>query len=190
VEIHLNSPVEDPAALLGQYEDVIISIGSKTKALKIPGFDKTIDFTQLLLGDDPGDKVVFLGGGQSACEAAYELVLQGKHPVIVEYANDLITVPGTCLANSSFLREMLAFKEVPVYLESTITEIHDDHVMVQSRKGGEPFRVDCDSVVNAIGFLPADVAAKGKGIHKVGTCVSWGNLRDVVWNAWDVCMKI
>ena len=50
--------------------------------------------------------------------------------------------------------------------------------------------VDCDSVVNAIGFLPADVAAKGKGIHKVGTCVSWGNLRDVVWNAWDVCMKI
>ena len=68
---------------------------------------------------------MFFGGGQSSCEAAYEMVLQGKHPIIVEYANDLIATPGTCLANASFLREMLAFKKVPVYLNSTITEIGD-----------------------------------------------------------------
>ena len=191
VEICLNTTVDDPASLLDEYDDVIISIGSMTKSLKIPGFEKTIDFTRLLLGGDPGDTVVFLGGGHSACEAAYELVLQGKHPVIVEYADDLITAPGTCLANSSFLREMLAFKKVPVYLESTITEIADDHVMVQSKNGGEAFRVDCDCVVNAIGFYPAPTAeTKDKRIHKVGTCVAWGNLRNVVWNAWDVCMKI
>ncbi len=189
VEIRLNTNIEDTASLLGDFQEVIICTGSVPKKLPIPGFEKTKTFTELLLGDDPGDTVVFLGGGQSACEAAYELSLQGKHPVIVEMANDLITAPGTCLANSSFLRDVLAFRKVPVYLESTITDIRDGAVTVKGRDG-KTFEVKCDSVVNAVGFDPAPVAAKGAHIHKAGTCVAWGNLRNVVWNAWDVCMKI
>ncbi len=190
VEVRLDTPVEDPAALVGEFDEVIVCTGSKPKTLPIPGFERTKTFTQLLLGDDPGDRVVFLGGGQSACEAAYELVLQGKHPVIVEMANDLITAPGTCLANSSFLRDMLAFKQVPVYLQSTITDIRDGAVTVKG-KDGKSFDLACDCVVNAVGFDPAPLGEKkDKHIHRVGTCVAWGNLRNVVWNAWDVCMKI
>ena len=189
VEIRLNTPVEDPAALIGDFDEVIVCTGSRPKTLPIPGFEKTIDFTQLLLGDGAGDTVVFLGGGQSACEAAYELSLQGKHPVIVEMANDLITAPGTCLANSSFLRDALAFRKVPVYLNSTITDIRDGAVTVKG-KDGKSFELACDSVVNAVGFEPAPLGEKDKNIRRVGTCVSWGNLRNVIWNAWDVCMKI
>ncbi len=189
VEIRLNTPVEDPAALIGDFDEVIVCTGSRPKTLPIPGFEKTIDFTQLLLGDGAGDKVVFLGGGQSACEAAYELSLQGKHPVIVEMANDLITAPGTCLANSSFLRDALAFRKVPVYLNSTITDIRDGAVTVKG-KDGKTFELACDSVVNAVGFAPAPLGAKGGRIHRAGTCVARGNLRNVIWNAWDVCMKI
>ena len=132
---------------------------------------------------------MFFGGGQSSCEAAYEMVLQGRHPIIVEYANDLIATPGTCLANASFLREMLAFKKVPVYLNSTITEIDDGFVMVKG-KDGQTQRIDCDSVVNGIGFVPAPIAPDDKKVHRVGTCEKWGNLRNVIWGAWDVCMHI
>ena len=128
--------------------------------------------------------------GWCSWAAAYELSLQGKHPVIVEMANDLITAPGTCLANSSFLRDMLAFKQVPVYLQSTITDIRDGAVTVKG-KDGKSFDLACDCVVNAVGFDPAPLGEKkDKHIHRVGTCVAWGNLRNVVWNAWDVCMKI
>ena len=189
VEIRLNTPVADPASLIGEFDEVIVCTGSKPKTLPIPGFEKTISFTQLLLGEGAGDKVVFLGGGQSACEAAYELSLQGRHPVIVEMANDLITAPGTCLANSSFLRDALAFRKVPVYLNSTITDIRDGAVTVKG-KDGKSFELACDSVVNAVGFEPAPLGEKDKNIRRVGTCVSWGNLRNVIWNAWDVCMKI
>ena len=133
---------------------------------------------------------MFFGGGQSSCEAAYEMVLQGKHPMIVEFADDLIVTPGTCLANSSFLRDMLKFKNVPVYLEHTITEIGDGYVMVKPNDGGEAFRLECDSVVSGIGFVPAPVAADDKKVKRIGTCEKWGNLRDVIWSAWDVCMKI
>ena len=58
----------------------------------IPGFEKALTFTQLLKEKhEVGDKVLFLGGGQSSCEAAYDLLLNyGKHPIIVEFANDLV----------------------------------------------------------------------------------------------------
>ena len=29
-----------------------------------------------------------------------------------------------------------------------------------------------------------------KNIHRVGDCVTIGNLRTAIWRAWDVCMKI
>ncbi|MBR3561856.1 MAG: FAD-dependent oxidoreductase [Oscillospiraceae bacterium] len=191
IEVRFHMEINAPQTLRREFDEVIVSTGATPKTLPVPGFHKTINFKQLLLKEvDAGDRIVFFGGGQSSCEAAYEMVLQGKHPIIVEYANDLIVTPGTCLANASFLREMLAFKKVPVYLEHTITEIGDGYVMVKPAKGGDAFRIECDSVVNGIGFVPAPVAATDKKVHHIGTCEKWGNLRDVIWGAWDVCMKI
>jgi len=191
IEVRFNMEINAPQTIRREFDEVIVSTGAMPKTLPVPGFHKTINFKQLLLKEvDAGDRIVFFGGGQSSCEAAYEMVLQGKHPMIVEYANDLIVTPGTCLANASFLREMLAFKKVPVYLEHTITEIGDGYVMVKPAKGGDAFRIECDSVVNGIGFVPAPVAATDKKVHHIGTCEKWGNLRDVIWGAWDVCMKI
>lgn len=48
------------------------------------------------------------------------MVLQGKHPIIVEYANDLVTTQTTCLAKTSFLRDALSYRQVPVYLNSSL----------------------------------------------------------------------
>lgn len=190
IEVRYHAEINDTAALRSEFKEVIVSTGAVPKKLPTPGFDKCIDFKELLLGEkDHGDKIVFFGGGQSSCEAAYEMVLQGKHPIIVEYANDLMATPGTCLANTSFLREMLAFKNVPVYLNSTIAEVGDGYVIVQPKEG-EAFRVECDSVVNGLGFVPAPVATNDRSVHLVGTCEKWGNLRNVIWGAWDVCMKL
>ena len=190
IDIRFNTEVTDLGTMRG-FDEVIVATGSVPRTMPmIPGFEKTLSFTELLKDKkEVGDKVLFFGGGQSSCEAAYEMVLQGRHPIIVEYANDLIATPGTCLANASFLREMLAFKKVPVYLNSTITEIDDGFVMVKG-KDGQTQRIDCDSVVNGIGFVPAPIAPDDKKVHRVGTCEKWGNLRNVIWGAWDVCMNI
>ena len=49
-------------------------IRDRHKTLPVKGFNKTINFTQLLLNQvDAGDRIVFFGGGQSSCEAAYEM---------------------------------------------------------------------------------------------------------------------
>ena len=106
--------------------------------------------------------------------------------------DDLITAPGTCLANSSFLREALPFKNVPVHLRSTVTEIGDGYCMIKNVETGDVWKEECDCVVNGLGFVPNDqfASVKSKHIHRCGTCVKWGALREVIWGAWDVAMKI
>ena len=83
----------------------------------------------------------------------------------------------------------MEYHKVPTYLHSTITAIRDGSVTVKG-PDGKTFEVECDNVVNAIGFVPTPVAKKGKNVHLVGDCIAIGNLRTVIWRAWDVCMKI
>ena len=90
LDIRFNTEINDLGILRG-YDEIIVATGAVPRKMLIPGFEKCLTFTQLLREKYPvGDKVVFFGGGQSACEAAYEMVLQGKHPIIVEYAKDLV----------------------------------------------------------------------------------------------------
>ena len=192
IDVRLNTEVTDVNTLRG-FDEIIVASGSIPRTMpSIPGFEKTLTFTELLKDKkEVGDKVLFIGGGQSSCEAAYDLVLQGKHPIIVEYANDLVAAQATCLANTSFLRDAMEYHKVPTYLESTVTEITDTGCTVKNVKTGESTFVACDNVVNGVGFLPTPVGGKdNKQVHRVGDCVAIGNLRTVIWRAWDVCMKI
>ena len=200
IEVHLNTEVNDLGTLRG-YDDIIVATGSVPRTMPgIKGFEKTLTFTQVLKEKhELGDKVLFIGGGQSSCEAAYDLLLNyGKHPIIVEYANALVAAQATCLANTSYLRDAMEYHKVPVYLHSTVTEITDKGCTVKNVQTGETFFVECDNVVNGIGFVPTPVGGrtasrkvKGKEtIFRVGDCVAIGNLRTVIWRAWDVCMKI
>ena len=200
IEVHLGTEVNDLNTLHG-FDDIIVATGSVPRTMpQIKGFDKTLTFTDVLKDKkEVGDKVLFIGGGQSSCEAAYDLLLNfGKHPIIVEYAGDLVAAQATCLANTSYLRDAMEYHKVPVYLHSTVSEIIDKGCTVKNVQTGETFFVECDSVVNGIGFVPTPVGGKTasrkvKGretIHRVGDCVAIGNLRTVIWRAWDVCMKI
>ena len=190
IDVRFNTEVNDLGTLRG-YDEIIVATGSVPRIMPaVKGFEKTITLTQLLREKkEVGDKVMFFGGGQSACEAAYEMILQGKHPMIVEYARDLVPAQNVCLANASFLRDMIEYKNVPVYLESTITEIGDGYVIVR-HKDGSVEKIECDDVVNGIGFVPTPIGEKKRNVHRVGDCVAIGNLRTAIWRAWDVCMKI
>ena len=149
--------------MLRGYDDIIVASGSVPRMMpSIKGFDKALTFTQVLKDKvDVGDKVLFIGGGQSSCEAAYDMLLNfGKHPIIVEYAGDLVAAQATCLANTSFLRDAMEYHKVPVYLHSTVTEITDKGCTVKNVETGETTFVECDSVVNGIGFVPTPVGGK------------------------------
>ena len=190
IDIRFNTEINDLGVLAKSFDEIIVATGSMPRKMAIPGFEKCLTFTQLLREKQPvGDKIVFFGGGQSSCEAAYEMIQQGKHPVIVEYAGDLVPAQNVCLANASFLRDAMDYHQVPVYLNSTIINIGDKTVTVKT-KDGSTVEVEYDNIVNGIGFVPTPVGDKAKNVHRVGDCVAIGNLRTAIWRAWDVCMAI
>ena len=190
LDIRFNTEINDLGTVRG-FDEIIVATGAVPRKMVIPGFEKCLTFTQLLREKYPvGDKVLFFGGGQSACEAAYEMIKQGKHPIIVEFARDLVPAQNVCLSNASFLRDAMEYHKVPVYLEHTIREIKDKTAVVASKDGKNVFEIEYDNIVNGIGFVPAPVGGKAKNVHRVGDCVTIGNLRTAIWRAWDVAMKI
>ena len=103
--------------------------------------------------------------------------------------DDLITTPGICLANTSFLRDFFKTNSVPVHLETALCEIGEGSVTLKN-KDGETFTVDADSVILSVGYNPAPVAKKSKKVHIIGDADKVGNLRSVIWGAWSTCMKL
>ncbi|MBO5323242.1 MAG: FAD-dependent oxidoreductase [Oscillospiraceae bacterium] len=188
IEVKLNSEIKDLSEL--QADEIIIATGSKANRIPVPGIDKGIQAIDFLLGKhEVGENVTIIGGGLTGCEIAYELYLQGKKPTIVEMMDDLIVTPGICLANTSYLRDFFNANKVPVHLETKLAEIHDDGVTVVG-KDGEKFKIPADNVILSTGYRPAPLAEKAKHVHVIGDACKVGNLRTVIWQAWDVCMKL
>ncbi len=170
-------------------DEIIVATGSKANRIPVPGADKAVQAVDFLLGKEVGDRVTIIGGGLTGCEIAYELYLQGKQPTIVEMQDDLITTPGICLANTSFLRDFFEANKVPVHLETSVLAIEPDGVLVKDKNGVE-FKIGADDVILSVGYKPAPVAEKSRHVHIVGDASKVGNLRTVIWQAWDVCMKL
>ena len=188
IEVKLGVEVTDAASL--DADEVIVATGARAKRIPIPGFEKAVEATDYLLGKcEVGERVAIIGGGLTGCEIAYDLYLKGKKPTVIEMQDDLITTKGICLANTSYLRDFFEANKVPVYLEARTTEIYDGGVTIQD-KDGNSIKLEADTVIASVGYNPAPIAKKSRRVHIVGDAASVGNLRTVIWGAWDVAMKI
>lgn len=186
IEIHLNTRIDD----ISTFKDmpVIIATGSKPRKLNVPGFDQTVEACEYLNGKPVGDNVAVIGGGLTGCEIAYELALQGKHVSIVEMKDDLIAQTGVCLANSSYLREWFELHKVPVYLNTALKEVRDGSILCM--QNNEKIEITCDSVISSAGYIPSPLTEKKKNVYLIGDCDKVGNLRTVIWKAYECAMKI
>ena len=191
IEVHYNSEIKD-VKQFGK-SDIIIATGARPRVLgSVPGHELMIEATEYLLGKEVGQKVAVVGGGLSGCEIAYELALKGKEPVIIEMKDDIIAQKGVCLANSSYLREWFDLYRVPIYLETSVKEIWEDCI-VCTDKDGKEFTIECDSVISSIGYIPDPVVPANEresNMDYVGDCKEVGNLRTVIWRAYEVAMRI
>ena len=189
IEVKFNTEVKpEDIAKLGA-DEVVVATGSKARKLRVPGAEKGIEACEYLLGTkEVGNKVIVIGGGLSGCEIALDLYNKGKTPVIVEMKNDLVAMRGVCLANTSYLRDFFALNKVDVRLNTGLVEITDKGVKVKDLKTGKESEIVGDSVIMSVGYIPTPVAKDG--VKLVGDCNGIGNLRTVIWRAWDVAMKL
>ena len=186
IEVKFNSNITSLNEI--KADEIVIATGSIPKRPPIPGIEKTIEACQYLNGKEVKGNVVIIGGGLSGCEIAYDLLLKGQKPMIVESMNDLMCSKSLCLANSSYLRDYFAYKKMPVYLEAQVKKINDNSVEIC--QNGKSQLLKADYVISAVGYRPAPIAKPSKHVHLVGDALKVGNLRTVVWRAWEVAEKI
>ena len=136
-------------------------------------------------------EIVIIGGGLTGCEIAYELALQGKHPSIVEMTPYLVGARGICMANSSMLRELLRFHNVPAYLNAMAKAITAEGVLIDTPEGERT--VPADSVILSVGYTPDTRFAAQKGqpnVYFIGDCDRVGSLKTVIRQAYETVQNI
>ena len=87
------------------------------------------------------------------------------------------------------MRDFFETNDVEVHLESFVKSVEDGFVVIADKNGNES-RVVCDDVIVSIGYNPNPIARPQKHVHIVGDAQKVGNLRTVVWRAWEVAEKI
>lgn len=187
IDIKFNTEITDLSQI--DADEIVVATGSTARKLKMEGAERCIDAIDYLNGKEVGDNVVIIGGGLSGCEIAYDLILKGKKPSIVEVRDDLMASPGLCLANSSFLRDYFKFKKTPIYLESRLAKIMPKSVEIID-KDNKTTTLKADDIITCIGYNPAPLSSNGKKVHIVGDAYKVGNLRTVIWRAWDIATKL
>ena len=188
IKIKMNTEIKDTNSL--NVDEIIVATGSKANKLPVKGAETAIEAVEYLLGTKTvGENVGVIGGGLTGCEIAYDLYLNGKKPVIIEMQDDLVTTKGVPLANTSYLRDFFKTNKVPVHLETSLCEIAKGKVVVKD-KNGKTFDIKTDSVILSVGYKPAPILQKSKHVHIIGDAAKVGNLRTVIWGAWDICMKL
>lgn len=182
VTLHLNSKVNDLEEI--EADEYVIATGAQgARKLKVEGSEYTESALDFLAGGmECREKAVIIGGGLTGCEIAYELVLQGKQPIIVEVQDDILKVPGVCMANTSFLRDAFEFYKVPIYTSAKIKRINKDSVLVELANG-ENVQLSADTVITSIGYLSGNEFAQKENVHVIGDADHIANLMNAVWQA-------
>jgi len=195
IDIRMNTEVTPEVLKKTAPQVVIVATGSKPKRLRVPGIDgdNVIEAVDFLLGKkQAGAKVVVVGGGLTGCEIAYDLAKKGKAVTLVEMLDDILKIPGLSAANSNMLRELLTYYKVEVLKSTRLREITATDVKVVSN--GVDRTLATDTVVIAAGYDPClEVAEKLKDcgeVHVIGDARHVGNLMAVVWDAYDLALKV
>lgn len=189
VQVHFNCEITD-LSVLDADECVIATGAAGARQLKAEGAEcaqTAIDF--LANGLESGENVVIIGGGLTGCETAYELALQGKKPVIVELMEDILMVPGSCMANTSFLRDAFEFYKVPIYTGAKTRKICKDAVEIE-KEDGSIETLQADTVVTSVGYNTGTSFEAGEHVHIIGDADRVANLMKAVWDANDLAVSI
>ena len=152
VNIHLNTAITKDN-LEGDYDKVILAAGSTPAMPPIPGIDTTVLASDYLTHQATvGKKVVVIGAGLAGTEAACDIAGKDEDVTLVEMCPDILFTANHCLNNDQHLRKMVKDRGVKVEANAKVTNITPTSVTFE--RDGQTMTLECDTVLNAVGFRP------------------------------------
>ena len=143
-----------------QTKNVLLAIGRRgsPRKLGIPGESlEKVAYKLLEPENIRGRKVVVVGGGDSAIEAA--LALMGQNQVVLSYRSEAFN--RLKVKNREKLEAAIRHNKLEVLLKSNLTRIEDGKVLISSEANPTPFAMENDLVfIFAGGELPTQFLEK------------------------------
>lgn len=151
VDIHLNTEVTEDLPELQKADAIIIATGASPLIPKINGIENSIDIITAHTNKDKlkGNKIIYCGGGLSACDSALETAMEGKKTAIIEMQDEVAIEDH--FINKAALIPMLKQNDVEIHTGHKITEITSKGVKAVTKDGKEVL-IEGDTVVLALGM--------------------------------------
>lgn len=181
IDVRLGSEVTPLTQELESADAIIVATGATPLNPDIKGIENAIDIITAHVNPDSlkGDKIIYCGGGLSACDSALESAMSGKKVAIIEMLDEIAIIDN--FINKSALIPMLIQNGVEIYTGHKILEIAADGVKATSKDGNEVF-IKGDTVVAAFGMKPNTVltekisAKYHTKTRVIGDCNEVGNV--------------
>jgi pyruvate/2-oxoglutarate dehydrogenase complex dihydrolipoamide dehydrogenase (E3) component len=173
------------AALMKQFDAVVIAIGSSPLLPPIPGLEHALPAMKAYeLNVDVGERVVILGGGLVGCETAVHLAKQGKHVTIVEMRQEL--APDAYRLHKHKLRQLIAQSDrITVMTGTKCLAVQGGTVTVE--QNGAIIPLTADTVISALGMkarptekIQAMAEQAGAEFITIGDCLRARKIYDAI----------
>jgi thioredoxin reductase len=159
IDIRLNAELTADSPELKDADNIIVATGALPLTPNIPGIENTIDILTAHTQPDKlkGNRIIYCGGGLSACDSALETAMSGKKVEIIEMLDEIAI--NDHFINKAALIPMLINNGVEIHTGHRVIEISKNGVRTQKKDGTEEF-IPGDTIVSAFGMKPNNTFAK------------------------------
>ena len=193
ITIKLNTKVT-PQNLAGDYDAIIVAVGSEAITPNIPGIDGKNVMKALEAYDHPekvGKNVVIVGGGSIGVEEALHLTHLGRKVTVVEMGEFL--AKDLTLTERTFTMHVFEEEGCVGLTETVCTAITDEGVMIRNAQGER--LLPADTVIIAVGMKAKSQEAHSfdklaYDVIQVGDCVKAATLMEATRTAFDAIVRL
>lgn len=197
VQVRLNTEATVEMVEAMEPDVVIAAVGAKALVPPIPGVDgKNVitaeeAYRKVKAGEDIGQKIAVLGGGDVGCETAVYLAQEaGKQVGLVEMT-DTLAAASCAIPRTAITKEIE--KCVDAHTGSRCTGITEQGISYVDAEG-EHFK-EADTVVLSAGMVPQKQQAEAFRMiagefFPIGDCVKANNVRTAVRTGYDSAIQL
>lgn len=195
VKVNLNSAIGVDDVVLESADAIIVATGAIPCEPNIKGIEKTVNILDAHLDESKlqGDKIIYCGGGLSACDSALETAMKGKQVAVVEMLGEVAIQDH--FINKASLIPMMLNNGVKLYTSHKVTEILDDGIKAIDGQGNEVF-IAGTSVVSAFGMKANTAVGQAidgryhEKVKLVGDCAQVGKVGGAVRSGMYAAMSL
>ncbi len=153
VDVRFNTEVTEDMPELEEADAIIVATGAVPLMPNIKGIENAVDIISAHTNKEKlkGERIIYCGGGLSACDSALENAMESKKVTIVEMLDDVAV--DDHFINKAALIPMLKKHGVEIYTGHRVIEIAPDGVKAVTKDGEEVF-IEGDTMVAAFGMKP------------------------------------